>query len=239
MDNAQYFLDSMDRIRAPDWTPTEKDMFNMRIRTTGVLEASFTFGGQKFAVLDVGGQRNERRKWIRHFDNVDAVLFVVSIADFDMQLFEDRSINRFVETTTLWRTVLENQTFLQIPILLVLNKVDLFEEKVALGLFQKFFIEDFPDPSTVSLETAKKYMEGRFKKIFDDVNDKLPDGVRGKRRTFTHFACATNKDSSKFVFEAISKDLHHGGTATPNGAAQPPPNSSNGSSSSVNSQTKS
>jgi hypothetical protein len=40
-------------------------------------------------VVDVGGQRSERRKWIQCFDDVRAVLFVCALSGYDMTLFED------------------------------------------------------------------------------------------------------------------------------------------------------
>lgn len=38
------------------------------------------------SVYDVGGQRSQRRKWIYCFDDVKAVLFVVSLSAYDMTL---------------------------------------------------------------------------------------------------------------------------------------------------------
>ena len=40
-------------------------------------------------VVDVGGQRSERRKWIQTFDDVQSVWFVCALSGYDMTLFED------------------------------------------------------------------------------------------------------------------------------------------------------
>ena len=50
----------------------------------------------KFELVDVGGQRSERRKWIQCFDNVTAVLFIISLSDFNQVLAEDEFTNRYL-----------------------------------------------------------------------------------------------------------------------------------------------
>ncbi|RYY87513.1 hypothetical protein EON63_03865 [archaeon] len=44
----------------------------------------------------IGGQRNERKKWIHCFEGVTAVIFVAAISEYDQKLFEDASTNRMV-----------------------------------------------------------------------------------------------------------------------------------------------
>ena len=42
--------------------------------------------------------RTQRRKWIHCFDNVQAVIFVTAMSDFDQTLAEERSTNRMHES---------------------------------------------------------------------------------------------------------------------------------------------
>lgn len=40
-------------------------------------------------VYDVGGQRSERKKWIHCFDEVNAIIFIVALSEYDQTLHED------------------------------------------------------------------------------------------------------------------------------------------------------
>ena len=52
-------------------------------------------------VVDVGGQRSERRKWISCFDDVRAVLFVCALSGYDMTLFEDgKTVREVLKSST-------------------------------------------------------------------------------------------------------------------------------------------
>lgn len=44
-------------------------------------------------VIDVGGQRSERRKWIHHFDRISAILFIASIGSYDEAIAELEECN--------------------------------------------------------------------------------------------------------------------------------------------------
>ena len=54
--------------------------------TTGITEVSWEHRQKQFRLTDVGGQRNQRAKWIHCFQGVNAVLFVVAINEYDMQV---------------------------------------------------------------------------------------------------------------------------------------------------------
>ena len=39
-------------------------------------------------MVDVGGQRTERKKWIHYFDEAEAIIYVAALSDFDLMLLE-------------------------------------------------------------------------------------------------------------------------------------------------------
>ncbi|XP_035031719.1 guanine nucleotide binding protein (G protein) alpha v1 isoform X2 [Hippoglossus stenolepis] len=110
-DSALYFFENMTRITSPDYVPTETDVLRVRLRTTGVIETQFKVSHLIFRMYDVGGQRTERRKWISCFEDVRAVLFVVSLSGYDMTLVEDPSMNRLQESMKLFSSICNNVFF--------------------------------------------------------------------------------------------------------------------------------
>lgn len=54
-----------------------------------VQEAPIEPEALNYQLIDVGGQRNERKKWIHHFADVKCVLFVVNLAGYKQILFEE------------------------------------------------------------------------------------------------------------------------------------------------------
>jgi len=95
-DSANYYFDEIKRITKPEYIPTQPDVLRSRVRTTGIVETKFSIKDMKFKMFDVGGQRNERKKWIHCFQGVTAVIFCVGLSEYDQKLFEDNTQNRMV-----------------------------------------------------------------------------------------------------------------------------------------------
>ena len=82
-DSTIYFWERAEELCKSDYMPTEQDVLRARVRTTGIVQQNFQIKDKKYTMFDVGGQRNERRKWIHCFDNVTAVIFVTAISEYD------------------------------------------------------------------------------------------------------------------------------------------------------------
>mmetsp|Transcript_15461 Transcript_15461/g.21524 ORF Transcript_15461/g.21524 Transcript_15461/m.21524 type:complete len:263 (-) Transcript_15461:580-1368(-) len=78
-DSAKYFIERVGETWKIDYLPTLQDLFRSRVRTSGILEMDYVYDKTHFKVFDVGGQRNERKKWIHLFQKVTAVIFVVAL----------------------------------------------------------------------------------------------------------------------------------------------------------------
>jgi hypothetical protein len=48
----------------PDWIPDVEDCVRARLRTTGVMKHQMKIQNVPFELVDVGGQKAERRKWM-------------------------------------------------------------------------------------------------------------------------------------------------------------------------------
>lgn len=156
-----YFMKHIDRISLADYVPSTDDILQARVRTSGVVKIEFTLDSIKCRMLDVGGQRNERKKWISHFDNVTAIMFLVSLSEYDKYLLEDSTTNRMHDAMQVFEYIVGCPYFEETNIILFLNKKDLFEEKI-----KKISLAVcFPD--------YEYGVEGEFEKAIDFVQEKF------------------------------------------------------------------
>jgi len=194
-DSASYFFENLDRISSEGYIPSEQDVLRSRIRTTGITESSFAIEGNKFKLFDVGGQRNERKKWIHCFESVTAVLFVGVLSEYDLKLFEDEKMNRMEETLNLFDEICNSRWFHDTAIILFLNKRDVFAEKIkkvpltVCPLFADYAGDNTYEAGCELIETA-----------FHAKN-------RNTEKTiYAHVTCATDTSNVAAVFDAV-KDI--------------------------------
>lgn len=133
------YFDSIDRIAAPDYIPNDQDVLRSRVKTTGITETTFIIGDLTYRMFDVGGQRSERKKWIHCFENVTTILFLVAISEYDQLLFEDETVNRMQEALTLFDSICNSRWFVKTSIILFLNKIDRFKEKLPVSPMKNYF----------------------------------------------------------------------------------------------------
>ncbi|XP_014245880.1 guanine nucleotide-binding protein G(q) subunit alpha isoform X3 [Cimex lectularius] len=194
-DSAKYYLMEIDRVAATNYLPTEQDILRVRVPTTGIIEYPFDLEEIRFRMVDVGGQRSERRKWIHCFENVTSIIFLVALSEYDQILFESENENRMEESKALFKTIITYPWFQHSSVILFLNKKDLLEEKIMYSHLVDYFPEyDGPQRDAIA---AREFIL----RMFVDLN---PDS---EKIIYSHFTCATDTENIRFVFAAVKDTI--------------------------------
>ncbi|XP_061589694.1 guanine nucleotide-binding protein G(q) subunit alpha-like [Cololabis saira] len=197
-DSAKYYLNELDRIADTAYLPSQQDILRVRVPTTGIIEYPFDLEKVVFRMVDVGGQRSERRKWIHCFENVTSIMFLVALSEYDQVLAESSSENRMEESMALFKTIISYQWFKYSSIILFLNKIDLLEEKIITSHLVDYFPEY--DGAQQDIQAVKEFILDMFVSL-NPNEDKI---------IYSHFTCATNTDNIRFVFCAVKHHILQG-----------------------------
>jgi len=134
---------------------------------------------------------SERKKWIHCFENVTTILFLVAISEYDQLLFEDETVNRMQEALTLFDSICNSRWFINTSIILFLNKIDRFRDKLPVSPMKHYF----PDYEGGDNETAAcDYILNRFVSL----------NQSDTKNIYTHFTCATDTTQIRFVMAAVN-----------------------------------
>lgn len=199
VESVKYYFNEIERIMKDDYVATQQDMLLARVRTSGIVTEKYVIDGLEFEMYDVGGQRNERKKWIHCFDDVTAVIFVAALSEYDQSLFEDADQNRMTEAVDLFGEICNNKVFQESSMILFLNKKDLYEEKIKdVHIGDQPAFANFPS----QLGDDDYYDEGI--KYFLDLF--LLQNTNEERQIYSHATCATDSKNVEIVFNSC-KDI--------------------------------
>jgi len=215
IENADFFLDRVEEIMTKGYVPPMEHSIKARMRTLGIIEESYKIRRVDINIFDVGGQRNERRKWLSLFDCVDVLIFVAALNHYSCALFEDESKNAMRESLELFREMVNSKWFPPhyTRFVLFLNKDDQFRhrlivDKVPLSVAfddeyqaSNFADKEFEDP----LEQSE-WEECCYNEALSFIKEKYLHelGVRHKvDDVFVHVTTATNLEVVKDAFNLV------------------------------------
>jgi len=201
--NSTYFWKNAKSISSDDYEPSKDDIIQAKIRTIGIQETHFVYQGIKFMMVDVGGQRSERRKWLHSFSNITAVIFLTAIDEYDGKVLEeDNHTNRMSDSISLFEKLSESSWFENVPFVLFKNKIDLFDAKIKNIPLDSIY-DDFND---VINENNKEKLNKREQSIFYLTN-KFKSRFRGTGNFFDFETNATDEKVCEKVFLSIKNDI--------------------------------
>lgn len=194
-ENLTYFFSDIDRLFDPEYVPQEQDIVHCRARTIGITETTFHLRDHEMQMVDVGGQKSERRKWIHCFQDVTSILFLVSLSGYDQCLVEDKDANQMQDAMTIWDSICHSQWFKTTSIILFLNKNDLFEKKLPHSDIKNFFPDYDGEPGDI--KAGKDYFKRRFARLAQKA------GRSKEREIYIHSTTATDTALLRVVMAAV------------------------------------
>ncbi|XP_037070951.1 guanine nucleotide-binding protein G(i) subunit alpha-like [Pollicipes pollicipes] len=191
-DAAVYFLRHLPRLSSHGYVPSEQDILHCRAQTLSIIDQSVLIRGVSFRLIDVGGQRSERRKWIHCFQDVTAVLFCVALSSYDMFDAEKNDLNQMTESLNIFDALWNSHWLANSTFFVILNKSDVFREKLRVSKMVDFFPAYKGDND---YDSASVFVQ----KMFLDV------AVRTDKNIHVFFTCATNTENIQLVFHVVAE----------------------------------
>uniref|UniRef100_A0A2N9JC99 Extra-large guanine nucleotide-binding protein 1 n=1 Tax=Fagus sylvatica TaxID=28930 RepID=A0A2N9JC99_FAGSY len=162
---ASYFLERAVNILRTDYEPSNLDILYAEGVTSSNGLACVDFSFSQSAPednVDVADQHDsflryqlirvharglgENCKWLEMFEDVGMVIFCVSLSDYDQFSVDGNGsiTNKMMQSKKFFESIVTHPTFDQMDFLLILNKFDLFEEKIErVPLGQCDWFDDF------------------------------------------------------------------------------------------------
>lgn len=200
---ANYFLDRAVEISRVDYEPSDMDILYAEGITSsnGIVSMEFSFPmSSEDGYMEPGDQNDsmmryqlirvhasslgENCKWLQMFEDVDLVLFCVSLTDYDEYCVNSEGVcvNKMIASKNFMENIVAHPTFAQKDFLLLLNKFDLLEEKLEkVPLSQCEWFQDFnpvvshhqhsrnSNNSPSLAQRVYHYIAVKFKRLFDSL----------------------------------------------------------------------
>jgi len=198
-ENLTYFYDNFERISSEDYIPTNEDILRCRQRTAGAGSTTIYINKVYFEFTDVGGQKPEQAKWLQIIkeNQFAAVLFFVASDEFNVKSSEDPERTKVAISRKIFSEVCNNDYIGDAtPVVLFLNRRDLFGKKISDDEHWNAFRKIFPDyTGQQTEEEALEYLGYTFTKVLEQSHS--------DRIVNVHFTCALDTKAMGVVWDTV------------------------------------
>jgi len=195
-----YFFEHIDRIMSPDYLPDPQDILRARQRTAGANSTSIWIDKNWFTFWDIGGQKPERAKWeqVLNENKFSAILYFVAADEFDTP-DEDKEYEykKMEMSKMIFRELLNSDIIPNgVPVILFMNRSDLFQVRWGQKEGQEAFRATFPDFVGDTSEKALDFLKNFFLEVLDPT-------VPSSNPVKSHVTCALDTESMLVVWRSV------------------------------------
>ena len=139
------------------------------------------------------GTIDERKKWSQFFSKI-SIIFCASLADYNLYVEEDPNKNAMHKSLEVFDSIANSPWLIKTPVILFLNKNDIFAEKMKSSPNTNYFPDYRRD--TKSYDEALYFLKQKFLSL-----------NRGtKRPVYNYVTCAFDTEHVKMFLE-VSGDI--------------------------------
>ena len=166
METLPYFVDKIDIICDKDYIPSTEDVLNTQSHTytrgqSATLNTSHNKEKYVFEIIDVGGQKAERKKWFQYMDTLSAIIYVSSLTSY-CEMSYDTYENGFVESLNAFEETINSKHLRKYQCFVFLNKEDEFEKLIKMIKYKDPF-EEYTGDNENAFEIIE-YVKEQFRK---------------------------------------------------------------------------
>ncbi|XXH04548.1 hypothetical protein Hte_010965 [Hypoxylon texense] len=158
-DNAAYFFESINRIAAPEYVPTNEDILRTKEAAGKPTESVLEYMGSKYAIVDIPGTRTLPNVCESTSDHISTILFTIDPTAYSRTIHGDGSVDHMQEQMSLFESTVNDRRYLQTDFVVVITKIDLLEDYLRDNDASKY-LGIGPDTNTV--DKYARYLEARL-----------------------------------------------------------------------------
>nr|CDS29631.1 guanine nucleotide binding protein G(k) subunit [Hymenolepis microstoma] len=126
-----YFFSFLERLTQNDYLPTRDDILNINCGQLGLHEEIITRDKLSFRFIMPVMSRSRLSKLSYYFDGVDAIIFVASLSDYDVNADVSNEKPKLRDDMDFFASICNSKWFAKCSsIFLILNKFDIFQKKL-------------------------------------------------------------------------------------------------------------
>ena len=190
----------LQRIASPSFVPTVYDILRSYEPTSTTTTHNYNVGGVDFEMYDTGGRQlleaeNFPQCLEQISDKVDAIIFVASLAAYDETC--SNGTNCMAEALEKFKYIVTNPPFVDMPIVLILNKHDIFAQKISHSDIISHGFTDYSGPPMDS-DYGANYFINKFEEHVL---------IGGEGAFACHVHCGTNSNSILHFCDSLTREI--------------------------------